>query len=184
MADTPTTEPREITAGDSIRWRRSLPEHPPADGWTLKYALVNAGGNISITAVPDGGDFLVEVSPTDSGGWVSGDYTWVAYVEKSGERRTVDRGEIRVHPNLAALTGGYDTRSHARRMLDAVCAVLEKRATATHLSYQHDGRQLQYIPHSELLELKEHYAREVAKEEALERARKGLSRRNRVLVKL
>lgn len=48
---TPTGEPSEIVAGDSIRWRvADHTDYPQFEGWTLKYELVDVNTQ-SITAV-------------------------------------------------------------------------------------------------------------------------------------
>ena len=49
--------------------------------------------------------------------------------------------------------------SHNRIMYDAICAVLQKRATRDQNAYTYEGRSLQRIPIMELQKLKAHYKR-------------------------
>ena len=49
--------------------------------------------------------------------------------------------------------------SHNRRMYDAICAVLEKRATNDHNAYTYEGRSITRIGLTELMKLKAHYKR-------------------------
>ncbi|SFO63572.1 hypothetical protein SAMN05216567_101887 [Variovorax sp. OK605] len=58
-----------------------------------------------------------------------------------------------------------DVRSHARRTLDAIEAVLEGRATSATAEYEINGRRLKYIPLNELHAMRSKYQREVAAEE-------------------
>ena len=52
-----------------------------------------------------------------------------------------------------------DETTHNRRMYDAICAVLEKRATTDQNAYSYEGRNLTRIPIFELQKLKAHYKR-------------------------
>jgi hypothetical protein len=65
------------------------------------------------------------VAPTASDDWTAGDYTLLGWVTKATDRVTLDPGRITVLPNLAAVTAaGYDSRSQAKQMLDAIDARL------------------------------------------------------------
>lgn len=184
MASLPDREPAAVVAGDTVRWRRRLPEHPTADGWTLKYRLINAANRYDIVASVQGDEFLVEASAATTAAWAPGTYAWQAYVERPGERHTVGGGTLAVKPNLAAQSAGYDTRSHARRALEAIEAVLERRASEAHLEYEIAGRRLRFIPVAELLALRDRYRMEVRAEEDAERAAAGLASRNKIRVRL
>lgn len=118
MADIPSIEPSSLTAGDTVKWTRSLSDYP-APTWVLKYRLINAAGKIDITASASGSDHLVNVSAATSAGWTSGTYSWQAYVEGgSSERYTVGTGTLEIKRNWAAEAAGYDTRSNARTILE------------------------------------------------------------------
>lgn len=185
MAQTiPTKEPAFVVAGDSITWKRSLADYPASAGWVLSYRLINAAGKIDITSAASGDDHLVSVTAVTSAAWVAGDYTWTAYVTKTAERYTLGSGAITVRPNLAAQAAGFDTRSHAAKTLDAIEAVIEGRATQSHLSYSVAGRQMQFIPIPDLLVLRDKYRVEVRSEENAVRVANGLASRNRILVRL
>ena len=47
MADIPSTEPAVFTAGDTLKFTRSLADYPASEGWVLSYTLVNADAKIS-----------------------------------------------------------------------------------------------------------------------------------------
>jgi hypothetical protein len=157
--------PPQIRAGDSVSWRVRLPGYPAESGWQLHYALRGPQG-IDIEALEgEGGDYLVEVVAADSSGWQAGLYRWVAYVVgPAGQRLTKATGDLHIYPDLLALDGPEDMRSHARRMLDLIEAALEKRIPKDQQSYEIDGQRLDRIPIERLEALRIRYRREVAQE--------------------
>jgi len=179
MAPTiPTTEPASFTAGDSITWRIALSDYPATDGWALSYTLTNSAGAFSITSTADGDAHLVSVAASASALWSAGVYSMVGAVTKGTERITLRRASVRVLP-LFDGSAAADTRSHARKMLDAIEAWLETRDPAV-ASYTIHGRAMQYIDIADLLKLRNQYRAEVRAEE---RAAAGLSF-NKILVRL
>ena len=184
MAEIPALEPASVTAGDTIQWKRTLPDYPAASGWVLKYRLINAAGKIDITASASGADHLVNIAIATSAAWPAGAYDWQAFVEKAGERYTVGYGRITVKPNLAAQSAGYDTSSQARKVLEAIEAVLEGRASQSHQDMEVAGRRIRHFSFAELLSLRDKYRAEARAEEAAENLSRGLGVPNKVLVRL
>ena len=150
MADVPTTEPTEVVAGDTLTWRRSLADYPASAGWVLSYALVNAAGQIAISASADGDDHLVSVAAATSAAYPVGTYAWQAYVTKTTERYLVDSGRLTVLPNLAAQVGGYDNRSWAQKTVDAIEQWMATRSPQV-AEYQINGRAMKYWEDAKLL---------------------------------
>lgn len=182
MADIPSSVPAAVTAGDTLSWRITLGDYPASAGWSLAYRLINASGHYDITATASGDDFVVSVPASTSAGYAPGEYAWQAYVSRGTERYTVDSGVLTVRPNLAAQAGGFDMRSHARKMLAAIEAWLESRDPGV-ADYQIAGRAMRYVPRGELLALRDRYRNEVRMEEAADRLAKGLEPANRLLVR-
>lgn len=180
MSDIRTTEPTSLAAGDTAKWKRSLADYPASAGWTLTYTLVSATARITFAAQADGDDHLVAVPAVTTAGWAAATYTWRAQASKAGEVYTVGSGTITIEP---AFTAATDARTHARRVLDAIEAVIEGRATSDVEEYQIAGRQLRYIPITELLALRDKYADSVKREEAAARSANGLSDGRRVYVR-
>lgn len=187
MAQIPTREPEAVTAGDTITWQRALSDYPAGE-WTLKYRLINAAGKIDITSTQSGADHRISVSATSSAAWVAGIYTWQAYVEKGSggslERATVGTGQITVRPNLAAQTGGYDTRSPARKTLELLdAAMVAHGAQAWTQEYEIAGRRMKFRNPSEFMGYRSKVVAEVAREEAAERLALGLPSKTKVFVR-
>ena len=152
--DIPTSEPSEVTAGDTITWKISLSEFLASDSWVLTYALVKDGKVIFITASADGDDHLVEVLPTVTAKYDPGNYYFQAYVTKTTERYNVRSGMIEVLPDFAESTG-YDNRSHAKKMYDILSDVLEGKIDRQ--SYSIGGRSLAQFSYEELIAAQSHY---------------------------
>lgn len=119
MSNTPSTEPAVHTAGDTLRFTKSLPDYLPADGWVLTYALVKAAEQITITGGDNGdGAHLVEVAAADTAAWVAGTYRWQAFVGKGLDRFTVGRGMLEVRADFASANTGLDARGNWQKILD------------------------------------------------------------------
>lgn len=166
-------EPLEVAAGDTIQWKRSLPDYSAADGWVLKYAL-RGPAIIDITGTADGSDHLIGVDSANSSSWAAGDYVVQGFVEKGTERFTVYSGRVKITPDLAALSSGtYDGRSHARRVIDAIEAVIEGRATRDQQEMWIDGERLVRTPFEILIQIRNRYRRELGTETRREGSRQG-----------
>lgn len=160
--DTSNTEPISIIPGDTVKWARRLAGYPASAGWALSYELLNAMHRYEIFATADGDAFRVVVSAQTSQSFAPGSYDWRARATNADEVYTVASGRLTVAPSFGA-TG--DVRSHARRALDAIEAVLEGRTTSATAEYEINGRRLKYIPLTELYALRTKYQRQVAAEE-------------------
>lgn len=167
------TEPTIIYAGDSVTWTRTLADYP-APTWTLGYSLVKADTAYTIATTADGSSHRAAVSTTTTAAYLPGEYTLTAYVTQAGERVTLPgASRVTVRPNPALSTA--DPRSHARRTLDAIDALLEGRATGDVAAYTINGRSLTKVPLAELITLQSHYRRLVDREDAESRIARGLA---------
>ncbi|MDP9990399.1 hypothetical protein J2W28_000218 [Variovorax boronicumulans] len=160
--DTSNTEPISIIPGDTVKWARRFSDYPPSAGWALSYELLNAMHRYEIHASADGDSFRVVVAAQTTQAYAPGSYDWRARVTNADEVYTVATGRLTIAPSFGA---AGDVRSHARRTLDAIEAVLEGRATSATAEYEINGRRLKYIPLNELHEMRTRYQREVAAEE-------------------
>lgn len=163
----PTAPPSSARAGDTWSWRVSLPAYP-APTWVLSYILYSPTAKLTITATAEGDGHLIAVAPTTSDDYVAGRYDWIASVTSGGARYEVDSGVIQILPNIAAITsGGYDGRSPARIILDAIDAALANRASGDQVDLirtQLGERMTQRDPVA-LLKWRQHYAAIVAAED-------------------
>lgn len=186
-ADIPTTEPPELRAGDTWKWTRSLDDYPASAGWTLKYRFKSAAGGFEIVASTDGDGYSITVAAATTGVYASGRYTWAAWVEGgSSEKYSVDSGTLDVLPDYRSGVAGaaLDDRTHARKTLDAIEAVIENRASLDQQRYQINGRELFRTPIPELLKFRQLYKAEVRSEEMAERIKNGTGIGGRIQFRL
>lgn len=183
----PTTEPARIRAGDTVTWRKTLADYPATDGWTLYYRLIKASVQIDITSAADGADHLVSVAKATTANYTPGDYTLISWVANGTERITLPQSRISVDRDLAAVvSGGYDTRTQAKQMLDAVDAAILSFASGERLAVieaEVAARKIRY-DFSGLMTLRNIYQAAVLSEESAERAARGLGARNKLNVRL
>lgn len=172
---TDTKEPTALVVGDSAAWTKSLSSYLPADGWVLTYGLVNAKVKYSIAATDNGdGSHLATLPTSVTSLWLPGICAWQAVVTKAAERYTVASGQITVG---ASYSNGetVDERTHVRRTLEALEAVLEGRATSDQLGYSIGGRSITKMSPEQLLQWRDKYKAELAAEIKSEQIASGMS---------
>lgn len=172
-APIPTVEPTQARAGDTWTWARTLPDYP-APTWELTYTVFSSAAVFTITATADGSDHLVYEAPADTDDLIAGRYDWVAHVTDGVDRYQVGGGSLTVLPDLAD-AASYDGRSHARKMLDAINAILESRATAADLDTVRtsSGDRALETDIAALIKLRQQYAAAVAAEDQAVRVARG-----------
>lgn len=169
-----TQIPASLRAGDTWTWQVSLPDYP-APTWVLSYILYSSTAKTTLTATASGSSHLILVPTTTSDDIAPGRCDWIASVTNGSERYQVASGAVEVLVNIAAIvSGGYDGRSQARQILDALDALMASRATDDQLDLirtQLGDRAVQRDPVA-LLKWRQHYAAIVANEDrAMARAR-------------
>lgn len=176
--------PASAMAGDTLSWRKILPDYP-ASAWTLTYSLINVGSKITITGTDDGDEHVLSASAATTAAWAAGDYNWVATVSDGTDRHTVDSGRITIKADIVAQLGGLDARTAARRALDDLRSALATWISSKgHVqSYMVDGTSMTFASAADLRARISILEREVAREEAAERLAAGLGSGRRVLVR-
>lgn len=183
MPDVPTSEPTTLRAGETWSWLRSLPDYP-APTWVLTYTLINSSAKQTITATASGADHLVSVAAATTGGYAAGTYTLLGRVAKSPEVYSVYSATLQVDPNLAAAST-YETRTTAKKILDALDAYLLGRATANELETLEVtvGDRTLRSDRVSLLKLRETLKAEVLREQQADRMAAGLPDKRRLHVR-
>ena len=169
-ANYPTSEPVEMVAGDRWAWKDSATGTAYSTAsHTLSYSLrrEETGHEITITATASGTDYLIEVASTVTTGYPSGQYYWQKYITRTSDsaRISIASGILKVLPNRD--TDTTDPRTHARKVLSAIEAVIEGRSTRDQEEYRIAGRMLRRTPLKELLDMRNYYAAKVRAEESI-----------------
>jgi hypothetical protein len=163
--------PPKIPAGVTFERCVSLCDYPAPD-WTLS-AYLRGPSAIDFTSSADGSSHKFSVDASDTSEWAAGIYSYVVRAAKGGDVRQVEAGTLEITPDLATVSEDFDGRSQNRRTLDAINAVLEKRASRDQERYTINNRELWRTPIGDLLKLQAHYQALVRTEE---RAARGKSK--------
>lgn len=163
-ATIPSSEPTELTAGDSWQWDRTYSDYPSSDGWTLKYALTGAHPTvIPLTAAPsaDGASFEIRVLPAATKDYTPGRYDLIGYVTDGADRHQVYSGPLFVHPDPAAASPEL---SFAERMLTELETKIADRLAADISSYTLEQQEVQREELARLQAQRNSYADAVRRE--------------------
>jgi hypothetical protein len=193
-AAVPTTEPTQITRGTTVRWTRSLADYLASDGWRLHYALAGPTPDTVACSATQTDLHLAELAATLASGATlpctarmePGRYYWQSYAASGAERFAIGAGEFDVIDSLFTrpTTGRtYDGRSTARRIVDAIDAILSGTANLAEASISVDGRSLSNRPLAELLTTRDKFARIVEQERKAAAVANGLDPENSIRVR-
>lgn len=183
-ATIPLNEPASFTAGDTVKWRISVPDYLPADGWAMTYAFVQSAHQRTATGSNNGdGTHLITISAANSALFNTGIYFYQAYVTLSGERFKVREGRLEVKPNFATASSGVDARTHVKQVLDALEATIAGKASKDQLSYTIGGNTVAKLAPGDLIKWYNHYQKLYSNELAAERVNKGEAQGNIIKVR-
>lgn len=176
-----------LIAGDSLDFVTSVPSYPASSGYTLKHRLVPrvAGVAIELTATSSGDDYRSQASTATSSAWVAGDYSWTAWVEKAGERHSVDSGLCKILPDPSTIAA-YDGRTKAQIALeDCQTALANFNATGGKIKrYAIAGREMEFDKATDIMVLVSYWTNEVRLEKRAKALREGQADPSRVYVRL
>lgn len=168
--------PERLVAGDFWTWRADgfAAAYPDPD-YRLEYQIQprQGGTATTIAATSDATGWRVDVAGAVTAALAPGDYTWALAAVRVSDtaRATLCTGALDVAPDP---TSGADGRSCARRLLAAIEATLEGRATKDVESYTIEGRALTRTPFEQLRATRARLLREVAAEDRAAQGRPGL----------
>lgn len=156
------SEPLKIYAGCTLEWERTVASDYSADnGFALEYHFFNAQRRFSISGdvVSAVGDtFEITVPKATTATYLAGTYDWQCFATSTTERHLIAAGVCEVVPDPSSVTK-MDGRSQVKRTLDALNAVIEKRASKDQMSMQIMGRSLGRMPIADLLMFRDKYDR-------------------------
>ena len=175
----PQKEPSTLVLGDYWAWKRDdLADTYPIGSYALTYEFhEDSGGGgshkFTLTATEANDTYYIEAASSSTTSYAVGDYIWEAYITKTADsnRVMVDSGRTTITQNLADTNA--DLRSHAKKVLDAIEAVIEGRASIDQSSMSIAGRSLSRMSVDELMTFRDRYKAEYLKEIKLARIRNG-----------
>jgi hypothetical protein len=156
--------PAQVTAGLDFQASICSPAFP-ASSWTLN-AVIRGPQQIDLTAVANGDEFLFSELAAVTSAWLPGEYWYSLRVTNGTSMQEIGKGQFKVIADLAAVTGPFDGRSQFEIGLDAIDAVIAKRATSDQQRYKINERELWRTPIADLMKLRAYYAAKVAQEKS------------------
>ena len=183
----PEQEPETLVVGDRWAWRRDdLANIYDPSLYSLTYRFQHdsggSGNSFTITATESNDNYFIEVDSSVTANYSVSEYKWDAYITRTSdsERVRVDFGRTKLVENLATSTA--DLRSHAKKVLDAIEAVIENRASMDQSSMSIAGRSLSRMTIDELLVFRDRYNAEYLREVKRDRVRNKKPSGNEILV--
>lgn len=168
--------PNEITAGVTLEIPITLTAYPAGEGWTLKLALRGPDA-IDVTATADGDTHVLGASAATTSAWSPGDYWFVLRVTDGTDIFEIENNRIEIAADLTLAAAGYDGREHVDKVLEAIEAVIEGRASKDQDRYKINNRELQRTPVTDLLMLRDKYREEARRQRAAKKGQSLLGRR-------
>lgn len=172
--------PGIATAGDTITWTDDVVTdyqgnfYGPA-GYDLNYSLRGPAA-LDVQAANTDGEWKTTITPAQSATLKAGQYFWTAYVsDVGGDRFTVGTGQITIQVDLTTEQAGYDGRSTARQIIDAIDAeILARTSGGSTLEYTIAGRSLRKETLQSLQAIRAEWVAIYAKEVRAQRMAQGL----------
>jgi len=186
-ANAPEGEPQTVVVGDFIQWKRSdlVDDYPLATHSAEYVARITGGGSseIKLAATETGGTYLFTVTSAESDLFDAGYYHWQLEITEtaSSNRIVVDRGTFTAVVDLDV--NNSDPRSHAEIMINKIETILQGKADADVSSYSINGRSLSKMTFEELMNARQFYIAELAREKNKERALNGDATSSTILVR-
>lgn len=118
-------------------------------------AIKTAGEAVKVYQLTDG---QININTDD---WKTGQYI----VQFFNSDDVIAEQNLTVKQNLKHVSTNYDPRSNAQKILDAINAVLEGRATAECYHVKVGQKQITYMSFSQLMNFKNYYEKEVKKQQ-------------------
>ena len=159
--------PKNIAAGVNFTASAWRAEFSGTD-WSL-VLILRGPASIDLTADRDGARHVWDIVAADTAAWAPGTYAYqVRATSDDGDAVIVESGMRTIAADFAALAPGAEVRTPNRIALDAIEAVIAKRATVDQRSYRirsgDSERELERMSVEELLKLRGHY-RQLVREE-------------------
>lgn len=111
-----------LIAGDSLSLLYGAGDYPASAGWVMKLRLLPrvAGGTVVlITGGAQGDAHRLQAPGNVTKDWAPGQYSWARWVERVDDAHTLEQGQITIQPDPRTAAAGTDTRSLARKALEA-----------------------------------------------------------------
>jgi hypothetical protein len=154
--------PAKISAGLTFDTALRFDNYPAPD-WALSL-LLRGPSTIDLVSSQEGNLHRLHVTAGATSTWKPGQYIYSLRAKRGEEVVELSAGSLEVLPDLYSLPVGADVRTPAQIALEAIEAVISKRATIDQERYRIGNRELYRTPIAELIKLRDMYRSEVQRE--------------------
>lgn len=140
----------------------------PAPLWALTIVL-RGPSVIDLASTAEGTQHRISANAAVTANWVPGNYSYSVRATDGVDVFEIESGQLKVEADLVNAAAGHDSRTHAERTLEAIEAVIEKRASVDQERYRINNRELYRTPIPDLLKLRDLYRAEVRQQKAASR---------------
>ena len=175
--------PDNIVRGTTADWTVSAPDYPASDGWVIEYTILNSQEQHDFSTTNVSGVHSISIDASATGEYGAGEYFYQAVAKKDALIYPVETGYMTVKPGFKELTSGYDARPHCKKVLDAIEAMLEGKATRDQARYIIGSRRLDRYTFEELLVFRDRYKAEWKAWLTAEKLKQGLGGGRNILVR-
>ena len=147
--------PKTIVAGLKFTATFTLPAY--GDGWQLLMYL-RGPASIDLSSTLVGSTYTFSEAPEVTALWAPGLYAYTVRATDGFDVVEVEGGQLTIDPDLVSLPAGHDPRTENQIALDAINAILAKRATLDQQRYRINNRELYRESIKELLRLRSLYS--------------------------
>lgn len=172
--------PSQITAGVTLDVLLTLTCHPAPD-WSVSLIMrkAGAGSAIVVNGSAEGTQHRLRKESAVTATWAPAVYSYVLRATSASDVVDVESGTLTIKPDLATISdSNFDPRNHVRKVLSAIEATIEGRASKDQERYVINNRELWRTPIADLLKLRSFYLEELRREEAAARSGGSLLGRN------
>lgn len=156
-------EPVDIVQGTTAEWERGFGDYSPSS-YSCVYEIRGVSSSLTVTGVAGADEWTLTITAAQSAALAAGAYAWQAFVQSNTERHLIDSGALTVTADLATTPTPLDKRSHARRMLENLNAMLENQAYV---------KTLPADQFEQMTKVRKQYEWDVKREEDAEKLKRG-----------
>lgn len=183
-AEIPSLVPSYITAGLNFSFKRLYSDYSYSDSWVATLFIVGNGINYTVTGTDGGSGYhLFSKVASETSAYIAGSYDYNIRVALSTNAWLVETGKITIKSNFILATGGVDTRSQNKIILDNLTKVITQLSKAVTTEVTVDGVSYKRSSLNELIKTQNHYKTLVAMELRAERMANGIADPNKSYVR-
>jgi hypothetical protein len=164
VPDVPSSLPSQLVAGTTWIWDRELADYPQPT-WSAIAYFENSQKAFNAAATQNGTAQRFTMAAATTAAIPAGRYAWKIRVTDGSQVFIAEAGSLEVDADPAA-AGVRDTRSWARRALEAVEAFLEGNASTAQQSMTVNGRSISRWSLPELTQWRDKLRAEVRSDES------------------